>query len=63
MPWIHFHVGNNGIAKACCVANIPFGNINEQSMEEIWNGMPIQHLREKFASGEKDKRCAQCYKL
>ncbi|MFK8006649.1 MAG: twitch domain-containing radical SAM protein [Saprospiraceae bacterium] len=63
MPWIHFHVGNNGIAKACCVANIPFGNINEQSMDEIWNGEPIQKLREKFATGEKDKRCAQCYKL
>ena len=63
MPWIHFHVGNNGIAKACCVANIPFGNINKQSLEEIWNGEPIQNLREKFATGEKDKRCAQCYKL
>lgn len=63
MPWIHFHIGNNGTAKACCVANIPFGNINDQSFEEIWNGKPIQKLREKFAAGEKDKRCAQCYKL
>lgn len=63
MPWIHFHVGNNGTAKACCVANIPFGNINEQSLEEIWNGEPIQKLRDKFQKGERDKRCAQCYKL
>ena len=63
MPWIHFHVGDHGMAKACCVANIPFGNINEQSFDEIWNGDAINQLREKFAKGEKDNRCAQCYKL
>ena len=63
MPWLHFHVGNNGMAKACCVANIPFGNVNEQSLEEIWNGEPIQKLRNKFLKGEKDNRCAVCHKL
>ena len=63
MPWIHLHTGNNGIAKACCVANIHLGNINEQSLDEIWNGAPIQNLRAKFIKGEKDKRCATCYKL
>jgi len=63
MPWIHFHVGNNGIAKACCVANIPFGNVNEKTLEEIWQDEPIQKLREKFSKGEKDNRCAQCINL
>ncbi|MFT4760348.1 MAG: radical SAM protein with 4Fe4S-binding SPASM domain [Paraglaciecola sp.] len=60
MPWIHFHVSNNGTAKACCVANIPYGNINEQNLEEIWNGEAINKLRDKFVKGEADKRCAQC---
>lgn len=60
MPWIHFHVSNNGTAKACCVANIPYGNINEESLEEIWQGEAINNLRAKFLKGEKDKRCAQC---
>lgn len=63
MPWIHFHVGDDGIAKACCIANIPYGNINTQSFNEIWDGEPIQRLRNKFKTGEPDKRCAQCYKL
>jgi MoaA/NifB/PqqE/SkfB family radical SAM enzyme len=63
MPWIHFHVGDDGAAKACCVANIPFGNINTDNFEQIWNGEPISQLREKFAAGVIDKRCAQCYKL
>ncbi len=60
MPWIHLHVGNQGQVNACCVANINYGNINEQSLEEIWNGEPIEAIREKFAKGEMDKRCHHC---
>tara|TARA_R110002050_G_scaffold141251_2_gene266347 strand:- start:51277 stop:52377 length:1101 start_codon:yes stop_codon:yes gene_type:complete len=63
MPWIHFHVGDDGIAKACCVANIPFGDVNTDSFEEIWNGTKINQLRSQFKKGILDKRCAHCYKL
>ncbi len=63
MPWIHLHVGQKGNAYACCVANIPFGNINEQSFEEVWNGEPIKAIREKFAKGESDNRCKVCQKV
>jgi len=60
MPWIHLHVGNHGKVNACCVANINFGNINDQSLEEIWNGEAVQTIREEFAKGEIDKRCHHC---
>ncbi len=63
MPWIHYHVGNAGRVKACCVANIPFGDCNTQSFTEIWNGEAINELREKFANGEMDSRCKVCYRL
>lgn len=63
MPWIHYHVGDQGKAKACCIANIPYGNVNKQDFEEIWNGKPIQELRAKFLQGEKDNRCSGCYNL
>ena len=63
MPWIHFHVAEKGTVKACCIANIPYGNVNTNSLEEIWNGKPVQALREKFLKGEKDNRCSGCYKL
>jgi sulfatase maturation enzyme AslB (radical SAM superfamily) len=62
-PFLHLHIANNGLAKACCVANIPFGNINEQSLEEIWNGTAIEQLREKFRQGKIDPRCAVCHRL
>jgi len=63
MPFIHYHVGNAGNVKACCVAHIPYGNCNTQTFNEIWQGDAIQGLREKFKKGESDPRCAVCLKL
>ena len=63
MPWIHFHVNNKGSVRACCVANIPYGNINKQSFQEIWQSIDVKKLRERFLKGERDNRCAACYKL
>jgi len=60
MPWIHLHVGNAGKAKACCVSNIEYGDINTQTLEEIWSGDALQKVREKFLTGEPDKRCFNC---
>ena len=62
-PFVHLHISNNGAVNACCVANIPFGNINEQSLEEIWNGEAINNLRDKFRAGKTDPRCAVCHKI
>ena len=65
IPWVHFHVAQNGNVIPCCQAPPQkmhrFGNINEQSIEEIWNDEPIQSFREKMIAGEKDHRCKQCY--
>ncbi len=60
MPWLHLHITGNGKVNACCVANIPFGNINLQSFFSIWNGKEIEKLRTKFKQGIADNRCAVC---
>lgn len=63
MPFIHYHISNNGLAKACCVANIPYGNANTQTLTEIWNGKNIKELRTKFSKNETDGRCFVCHKI
>ena len=63
MPFIHYHVSNNGLAKACCVANITYGNANVQTLEEVWNGKEINELRTKFSKNEIDGRCFVCHKI
>jgi len=60
MPWIHFHVGSRGQVNACCVANIPYGNINTHSLNQIWHGDAINEVRSQFLSGEPDQRCHNC---
>lgn len=61
MPWVHLHVDTKGMAKACCEANIPFGNINKQSIDEIWQGEAIRKFRKSLMAGERDNRCAACF--
>ncbi len=62
MPWVHLHVSEKGTVKACCIAQIPFGNVNQSSFDEIWNGDPIKMLRTNFLTGQPDKRCNVCIK-
>lgn len=62
MPWLHLHIDTRGLVKACCNANIVYGNINEQSLEEIWHGVAIRKFRKQLMSGYTDKRCGFCFK-
>jgi len=60
MPWIHLHVSQQGKANACCISQINYGNINDQDLDEIWDGEKIKAVREIFLKGESDKRCFNC---
>lgn len=63
MPWLHLHVSTRGLCQACCIAPITFGDVNQQSIEEIWNGPKIREFRLQLLEGVKNKRCNGCYKL
>jgi len=62
MPWVHLYVDTNGNAKACCNTSITYGNVNNESIESIWNGESIKKFRKNLLEGHKDKRCASCFK-
>ena len=61
MPWVHLYVDTNGNAKACCNTSITYGNVNNESVESIWNGESIKKFRKNLLEGQKDKRCASCF--
>lgn len=65
MPWVHLHVTQLGTVTPCCQApwtrDAAFGDINEQSVAEIWNGAPIRAFRRTLLSGGVDPRCARCH--
>lgn len=47
-PWTHLRIASNGDIVACCrdlQHKTVLGNLNLQSVNEIWNGEPFQNLR------------------
>jgi radical SAM protein with 4Fe4S-binding SPASM domain len=66
MPWVHFHVTQYGTVTPCCQApwqeEQAFGNINKESINEIWQGEKIKQFRRTILAGKADKRCESCFK-
>ena len=65
LPWIHMHVWPNGNAMPCCIADSdnPFGNLKDNSIEEVWNSDKYKELRLAMLKGEKLDTCRRCYEL
>ncbi len=57
-PWTHFEVNNpNGDVTMCNDNNTVLGNVNHQTIEEIWNGEKYQMIREQMYSVGGEKLC------
>lgn len=54
MPWVHFEVMHDSNVYPCCpdyCKNFSFGNLQEQSFDEIWNGEKANFFRNEMLSG------------
>ncbi|MDC0189712.1 radical SAM protein [Rhodospirillales bacterium] len=48
-PWSHFEVNNpNGDVTMCCNNDTVLGNVNEATVEEVWNGEGFQSVRKQM---------------
>jgi MoaA/NifB/PqqE/SkfB family radical SAM enzyme len=56
-PWRWLVVNNRGDCLPCCYLQGTVGNLERQSIEEIWNGRPMQELRASIAQGEVHPLC------
>ncbi len=56
-PWRWLVVNNRGDCLPCCYLQGTVGNLERQSVEEIWNGRPMQELRASIAQGEVHPLC------
>ena len=63
LPWMHLHAFPDGRAYPCCFAfdKLHVGNVNEQSMEEVFNGDKMKKLRLNMLSNQKSRECVKCY--
>ncbi|MEI7579042.1 MAG: radical SAM protein [bacterium] len=62
-PWTSMSLAWDGTIVACCrdYNNIlPLGNLNNQSLTEIWNGKAMQFLRKTFINNKNILLCKKC---
>ena len=65
MPWVHFHVTQNGNVTPCCQA--PWGNeaklgdINTSTIQEVWKGKQFEDFRKQMLKGKPAPACSRCY--
>jgi GT2 family glycosyltransferase/MoaA/NifB/PqqE/SkfB family radical SAM enzyme len=55
------YIGHDGAIAPCCVPGRPvLGNLNDQTLSEIWNGDPYQEFRRAFFSEQPAPCCQSC---
>lgn len=64
VPWMHLNFEPNGKVVPCCLTshhNYFAGDLNVQSIEEIWNSDNMKNLRKEMIEGKEPKICATCF--
>lgn len=67
-PWAHLEISSTGQFKPCCVYKESITdsqgvayNINNDSIEEVYNSDYMKQLRQEFLSGSKPPGCKNCW--
>lgn len=55
------NVKADGAVYPCCIHPRKMGDLNTQSVAEVWNGPEYREMRRQHASGEVDEMCRRCF--
>ena len=61
-PFTGLATREDGAVKVCC-RSAPIGNIQDNTLEEIWNNDTIQLVRKQILNGERPEVCKPCFDL
>lgn len=64
VPWMHLNFEPDGRVVPCCLASAEdyeSGNINKQTIQEIWNSPNQRALRREMMAGKKPEICHKCF--
>jgi MoaA/NifB/PqqE/SkfB family radical SAM enzyme len=59
-PWEDIIVSVKGKVSLCCLADTTIGDLNTQTIEEIWNGEELKKYRQGLLAGIPYKECSLC---
>lgn len=63
LPWIHMNTWPNGNVYPCCLTDWreEVGNLNDNTLEEIWNNDKMKDIRQHMLQGKKHNSCRKCF--
>ena len=61
-PFTGLATREDGAVKVCCRSH-PIGNIQDNTLEEIWNGDTMKRIRKQVLTGYRPAECAPCFNL
>ncbi len=64
VPWMHLNFEPNGKVIPCCLTSVHeywAGDLNHQSIEEIWNSDNMKKLRREMVTGKEPEICRKCF--
>ena len=62
-PWVHMATNSNGDVKLCCIAqNDSNLNLNDMSIDEVWNSDYYRKIRLDMLNGIQVPSCETCWK-
>ena len=61
-PFTGLATREDGAVKVCC-RSAPVGNINDNTLEEIWNNETMCKVRQQVLNGERPDVCKPCFDL
>ena len=63
--WTSIYQDPSGTVSPCCVweQGNPLGNVNQSTLEEIYNSVRVRELKTKMLSGETLSECIYCNKM
>ena len=62
-PWMHLFIGWDGETYLCCMTHRrtgSLGNVAKQGLAEIFNGLPMREVRQRFLDLQMEGACARC---
>jgi MoaA/NifB/PqqE/SkfB family radical SAM enzyme len=59
-PWSSIWVTSGGDVRTCCINAVSFGNLWQNTIEEIWNGQAYRDFRAHHARREPAAGCGVC---
>ena len=61
-PFTGLATREDGAIQVCCRSH-PIGNIQDNTLEEIWNGDNMKRIRKQVLTGDRPPECEPCFRL